>query len=64
MKRILFFVAIVCALASCKESAPKYANRAEAIAAQIHDPDPALYSEYHKRQYHYYRCRETDMDDP
>lgn len=38
MKRILLFVAAALALVSCAPKAPKYANRAEAIAAQIHDP--------------------------
>lgn len=38
MKRILLFVAAVLALVSCAPKAPQYANRAEAIAAQIHDP--------------------------
>ena len=38
MRKTLFFIAAALALASCQEGAPQYANRAEAIAAQIHDP--------------------------
>jgi len=40
MKKVLFIVIAVLALASCSQ-APKtvYSNRAEAIAAQIHDPN-------------------------
>ena len=37
-KLILLSVAALVLLSGCKEAAPKYANRAEAIAAQIHDP--------------------------
>ena len=35
---ILFSLAALALLSGCKEAAPKYANRADAIAAQIHDP--------------------------
>ena len=38
MKKILIALAGIAALASCS-AAPKYANRAEMIAAQIHDPE-------------------------
>lgn len=38
MKKILFFIVSAICLASCTQ-APKYANRAEAIAAQMHNPD-------------------------
>lgn len=38
MKRILFIAASVLCMASCSRT-PQYANRAEAIAAQIHDPN-------------------------
>lgn len=37
-KLILLSVAALVLLSGCQEAAPKYANRAEAIAAQIHDP--------------------------
>ena len=36
--RLMILIAAVCCMVSCKEAAPKYANRAEMIAAQIHDP--------------------------
>lgn len=39
MKKILLLTVAILALVSCAEKAPKYANRAEAIAAQIHDPN-------------------------
>ena len=39
MKKILVLTVAILALVSCAEKAPKYANRAEAIAAQIHDPN-------------------------
>ena len=39
MKKILVLTVAVLALVSCAEKAPRYANRAEAIAAQIHDPN-------------------------
>lgn len=42
MNGSLFHIILIAALltvASCKPAAPKYANRAEAIAAQIHNPD-------------------------
>ena len=32
-------LAAICCMASCKEAAPQYANRAEMIAAQIHNPN-------------------------
>ena len=35
----MIFIAAICCMASCKEAAPQYANRAEMIAAQIHDPN-------------------------
>ena len=35
----MFFIAAICCMASCKEAAPQYANRAEMIAAQIHNPN-------------------------
>ena len=35
----LFVLCGIFALVSCSQPAPKYANRAEAIAAQIHDPN-------------------------
>ena len=38
MKKFLLIAAAALALVSCTEKAPKYANRAEAIVAQIHDP--------------------------
>jgi glycerophosphoryl diester phosphodiesterase len=38
MKKILLLFAACLSMAACKTEAPKYANRAEAIAAQIHDP--------------------------
>lgn len=38
MKKILLLFAACLSLAACQAKAPKYANRAEAIAAQIHDP--------------------------
>lgn len=40
MKTVLFALCILCAAgcAQAKDNAPKYANRAEAIAAQMHDP--------------------------
>ena len=37
--RLMFFIAAICCMASCKEAAPQYANRAEMIAAQIHNPN-------------------------
>ena len=37
MKKLLFLLAASSAILACAQ-APKYANRAEAIAAQIHDP--------------------------
>ena len=37
MKRLFFAFSAILALSACSQ-APKYANRAEAIAAQIHDP--------------------------
>ena len=39
MKKALLFFAVALAFASCSQPAPKYANRAEAIVAQIHDPN-------------------------
>lgn len=33
----MIFIAAICCMASCKEAAPQYANRAEMIAAQIHN---------------------------
>ena len=39
MKKILVLTVAVLALVCCTEKAPRYANRAEAIAAQIHDPN-------------------------
>ena len=38
MKRILFAVLVLLVLTSCAQGTQKYANRADAIAAQIHDP--------------------------
>lgn len=38
MKKIFFLIVSAICLASCRQ-APKYANRAEAIAAQMHNPD-------------------------
>ena len=35
----MIFIAAICCMASCKEAAPHYANRAEMIAAQIHNPN-------------------------
>lgn len=35
----MIFIAAICFMASCKEAAPQYANRAEMIAAQIHNPN-------------------------
>lgn len=35
----MIFIAAICCIASCKEAAPQYANRAEMIAAQIHNPN-------------------------
>lgn len=35
----MIFIAAICCMASCKEDAPQYANRAEMIAAQIHNPN-------------------------
>ena len=35
----MIFIAAICCMASCKEAAPQYANRAEMIAAQIHNPN-------------------------
>lgn len=35
----MIFIASICCMASCKEAAPQYANRAEMIAAQIHNPN-------------------------
>lgn len=35
----MIFIAAICCMASCKEAAPQYANRAEIIAAQIHNPN-------------------------
>ena len=37
--RLIIFIAAICCMASCKEAAPQYANRAEMIAAQIHNPN-------------------------
>ncbi|MCI6758625.1 MAG: glycerophosphodiester phosphodiesterase family protein [Candidatus Cryptobacteroides sp.] len=37
--RLMIFIAAICCMASCKEAAPQYANRAEMIAAQIHNPN-------------------------
>ena len=37
MKKIIVFLSLIACFAACTQ-APKYANRAEAIAAQIHDP--------------------------
>lgn len=39
MKKTLLLIAAVLVLAACCEKAPQYANRAEAIAAQIHNPN-------------------------
>lgn len=38
MKNILLLAAALLTLSACHAPAPKYANRAEAIVAQIHDP--------------------------
>ncbi len=38
MKKLILFLSAALALAACSQPAPKYANRAEAIAAQINDP--------------------------
>ncbi len=38
LKRLICFVAAALAVFSCAPASTKYANRAEAIAAQIHDP--------------------------
>ena len=38
MKKTFIFLAVALSFVCCTQSAPKYANRAEAIAAQIHDP--------------------------
>lgn len=40
IKTVLFALCVLCAAgcAQAKDEAPKYANRAEAIAAQMHDP--------------------------
>ncbi|MBQ2521365.1 MAG: glycerophosphodiester phosphodiesterase family protein [Bacteroidales bacterium] len=38
MKKLILIVAAMFSLATCQAKAPKYANRAEAIVAQIHDP--------------------------
>ena len=38
MKKAFIFLAVALSFVCCTQSAPKYANRAEAIAAQIHDP--------------------------
>ena len=35
----MIFIAAICCMESCKEAAPQYANRAEMIAAQIHNPN-------------------------
>ena len=35
----MIFIAAICCMVSCKEAAPQYANRAEMIAAQIHNPN-------------------------
>lgn len=35
----MIFIAAICCMASCKEASPQYANRAEMIAAQIHNPN-------------------------
>lgn len=35
----MIFIAAICCMASCKEAAQQYANRAEMIAAQIHNPN-------------------------
>lgn len=35
----MIFIAAICCMASCKEAALQYANRAEMIAAQIHNPN-------------------------
>lgn len=35
----MIFIAAICCMASCNEAAPQYANRAEMIAAQIHNPN-------------------------
>lgn len=35
----MIFIAAICCMTSCKEAAPQYANRAEMIAAQIHNPN-------------------------
>lgn len=35
----MIFIAAFCCMASCKEAAPQYTNRAEMIAAQIHNPN-------------------------
>lgn len=35
----MIFITAICCMASCKEAAPQYANRAEMIAAQIHNPN-------------------------
>ena len=37
--RLMIFIAAISCMASCKETAPQYANRAEMIAAQIHNPN-------------------------
>ncbi len=37
--RVICLLAMALVLFSCAPAAPKYANRAEAIAAQIHDPE-------------------------
>lgn len=39
MNKALLFAAALLIFASCSQQAPQYANRAEAIAAQIHNPD-------------------------
>ncbi len=38
MKRIILFLVAALALVSCSQAAPKYANRAEAIAAHMRNP--------------------------
>lgn len=39
MKRFLLIALSLLSLAACKDGKPEYANRAESIAAQIHNPD-------------------------
>ena len=39
MKKLFLILMTVSCIISCKSAEPKYANRAEAIAAQMHDPD-------------------------